>query len=224
MRRRVAALVALLVVVALLVWGLTAWARSGQDPAEEATETSETVASEEDAPSSPPATEPTVPAPEDETSVETTTTTPPASTGTTGAVAASTVARSGACELQDLIVRAISSQPSYPEGTQPLFYMEVENPTDTDCEINLDDNTLRFEVYDMASNDRIWSDTDCYPAVVDGMETFKAGQKRGFEARWSATASQPGQCDTRPAVAPGSYFLHAVIGDNASDAAPFNIS
>ena len=121
-------------------------------------------------------------------------------------------------------MRAMPSQPSYPEGTQPVFYMEVENPTDTDCVIDLDDNLLRFEVYDMASNDRIWSDTDCYPPVVDGTETFKAGQKRGFEARWSATASQPGQCDARPAVAAGSYFLHAVIGDNASDAAPFNIN
>ena len=102
--------------------------------------------------------------------------------------------------------------------------MEVENPTDTDCVINLDDNPLRFEVYDMASNERIWSDIDCYPPVVGGTVDFAPGEKRRWEARWSGTASQPGQCDNRAEVKAGSYFLHGVIGENASEASPFNIT
>ena len=102
--------------------------------------------------------------------------------------------------------------------------MEVENPTDTDCVINLDDNPLRFEVYDMASNERIWSDIDCYPPVVGGTVDFAPGEKRRWEARWSGTASQPGQCDDRAEVRAGSYFLHGVIGENASEASPFNIT
>lgn len=212
MRRRVAALVILLVVVALLVWGLTAFARSGNsDESGDATQAPET-------PSTTLATEPTV---ELSTTTETTRTTEPTEpTASTEAAPA----KKGSCELDDLRVQASSNQPSYAEGAQPVFYMEVENPTDTDCVINLDDNPLRFEVYDMASNERIWSDIDCYPPVVGGTVDFAPGEKRRWEARWSGTASQPGQCDDRAEVKAGSYFLHGVIGENASEASPFNIT
>ena len=216
MRRRVAALVILLVVVALLVWGLSAFARSGKpETTDEATETpSTTIATE---PTVELSTEPT------ETTETTETTATATTTATTEETAAAPVKR-GSCELGDLNIQASSNQPSYAVGTQPVFYMEVENPTDTDCVIDLDDNLLRFEVYDMASNDRIWSDTDCYPPVAGGTVEFAPGEKRRWEARWSGTASQPGQCDNRPAVKEGSYFLHGVIGENASDASPFNIT
>lgn len=217
MRRRVAALVILLVVVALLVWGLTAFARSGNsDESGDATQAPET-------PSTTLATEPTV---ELSTTTETTRTTEPTAAKTTEPTATTEAApaKKGSCELGDLRVQASSNQPSYAEGAQPVFYMEVENPTDTDCVINLDDNPLRFEVYDMASNERIWSDIDCYPPVVGGTVDFAPGEKRRWEARWSGTASQPGQCDNRAEVKAGSYFLHGVIGENASEASPFNIT
>lgn len=238
MRRRVAALLIVLVVVALMVWGLSAWARSGQgeNAAQETTsaETTESPTSSASSTSSAPATEPTVPAPGEstatvttqvsasETERETNAETKPETEPEESTVAAP--ARVGACELKDLIVRATPNQPSYKAGVQPVFYMEVENPTDTECAIDLNDHLLRFEVYDMATNERIWADTDCYPSVVTGTERYAPGETRGYQARWSTTASKPGQCSNRPAVGPGSYYLHAVIGDNASDAAPFNIT
>ena len=209
MRRRVASLVILLVIVALLVWGLSAFARSGKT--DETENTPETVS---EAPSTTLATEPTVQLSEEST---------PSSTQPSEETVAAPV-KKGSCELADLEIHASSNQPSYAIGVQPVFYMEVKNPTDTDCVINLDDNLLRFEVYDMATNDRIWSDTDCYPPVAAGNVEFAPGEKRRWEARWSVTASQPGQCDNRPEVKAGSYFLHGVIGDNASDASPFNIT
>ena len=209
MRRRVAALVILLVIVALLVWGLSAFARGGKT--DETESTPETVS---EAPSTTLATEPTVQLSEEST------TSPTQSSEETVAAPV----KKGSCELADLEIHASSNQPSYAIGVQPVFYMEVENPTDTDCVVNLDDNLLRFEVYDMATNDRIWSDTDCYPPVAAGSVEFAPGEKRRWEARWSVTASQPGQCDNRPEVKAGSYFLHGVIGDNASDASPFNIT
>ena len=195
--------------MALLVWGLSAFARSGKT--DETENTPETVS---EAPSTTLATEPTVQLSEEST---------PSSTQPSEETVAAPV-KKGSCELADLEIHASSNQPSYAIGVQPVFYMEVKNPTDTDCVINLDDNLLRFEVYDMATNDRIWSDTDCYPPVAAGNVEFAPGEKRRWEARWSATASQPGQCDNRPEVKAGSYFLHGVIGDNASDASPFNIT
>lgn len=231
MRRRVAALIVVLVVVGLLVWGLSAWARSGTGDAQTEAETTAEATAEEateevtaTTTSQPPNTKPTVPAPGEETEKTTATVTDQIRASELEETQAAASPRQGACELQDLRITATPNQPSYRAGVQPVFYMEIENPTDTDCVIDLDENLLRFEVYDMGSNERIWADTDCYPSVVTGTETFPAGEKRGFEARWSATASQPGQCDNRPAVGEGSYFLHAVVGDNASDPAPFNIT
>ncbi|MDK8823859.1 hypothetical protein QP980_08295 [Corynebacterium coyleae] len=214
MRRRVAALVILLVVVALLVWALSAMARSGGSGSDGATETST-----EQTVNPTVATEPTVAAPEESTSE-----TPSASPSGEPSSVEAAPARTGACELKDLRIKALPNQPSYAAGTEPVFYMEVENPTDTDCVIDLDENILRFEVYDMRTNERMWADTDCYQPVVSGTQTYKAGEKQGYQARWSGTVSQPGKCDDRPAIEPGSYFLHTVIGDNASEAAPFNIT
>ena len=215
MRRRVAALVILLVVVALLVWALSSMARSGGSGSDGATETST-----EQTVNPTVATEPTVAAPEESTS-ETASASP--SEEPSSSVEAAP-ARTGACELKDLRIKALPNQPSYAAGTEPVFYMEVENPTDTDCVIDLDENILRFEVYDMRTNERMWADTDCYQPVVSGTQTYKAGEKQGYQARWSGTVSQPDRCEDRPAIEPGSYFLHTVIGDNASEAAPFNIT
>ena len=214
-RRRVAALVALLVVVVLLVWGLSAMARSGGGEADVSTSTSPTTT---------PVTEPTVPEPGAATPSESEAAKESASGEPSSPAERTEAAPSGTCELKDLRVVASTNQPSYAVGEQPVFYMEVQNPTDADCVIDLDANIMRFEVYDMATNQRVWSDVDCFDPVFAGQETFPRDSKRGFEARWSGTSSQPNVCTDRQPVPAGSYYLHTVIGDNASDAVPFNLT
>ena len=214
MRRRVAALVILLVVVALLVWGLSAFARSGKTDETEATP--ETVA---EAPSTTLATEPTVQLSEESTTSSAEPTEPTEPSEETAAAPV----KKGSCELADLQIHASSNQPSYAIGVQPVFSMEVENPTDADCVIDLDDNLLRFEVYKMADNERVWSDTDCYASVQTGSQTFPAGKDVKFEAEWSRQASKPGECTNRPTAEPGAYFAHTIIGDNSSPPQDFTL-
>lgn len=220
-RRRVAALVILLLVVVLVIWGLTAWAKSGSAPETENTTVTQTAESA-------PVTEPTVPEPSESTTSSSSSTSSSAtatSSGTaTSASPTTSVAAKGSCELKDLQITAATAQASFPANSEPKFYMEVRNPTDTDCVIDLNSETMRYEVYDMATNKRVWADTDCYPAVETGTKTFPAGETLTFDATWSGTASQPGQCSNRQPVAAGAYYLHGVIGNNASDAAPFNIT
>lgn len=220
-RRRVAALVILLLVVVLVIWGLTAWAKSGGAPETENATVTQTAESA-------PVTEPTVPEPSESTTSSSSSTSSSAtatSSGTaTSASPTTSVAAKGSCELKDLQITAATAQASFPANSEPKFYMEVRNPTDTDCVIDLNSETMRYEVYDMATNKRVWADTDCYPAVETGTKTFPAGETLTFDATWSGTASQPGQCSNRQPVAAGAYYLHGVIGNNASDAAPFNIT
>ncbi|MDY5786220.1 hypothetical protein, partial [Corynebacterium sp.] len=213
-RRRVAALAVVLVLVALLVWGLTAAARSGSSSGDSGSATSATIT--EDI-----TTEPTVPAPGETTTQTSTTTTTTSTEPTTRESTTRAAAADGTCVIEDLVITARTSQPSFDPGQQPAFYMSVENPTDADCTVDLSQEQLRFEVYDMATNQRIWSDTDCHPAVVTGEQVFESRAARDFEAIWSRKDSQPGLCSNRQDVPAGSYYLHAVIGTHASDPADF---
>lgn len=228
-RRRIAAAVALLVVVALVIWGLVAWGGSRGDGGEETTtETTSPMAApaaegsedelapdegEEATGETPTSNEPV---PEDEEL--------PASPYPEAEDEETEEPESDTCALRDLNIVANSDQPTYAAGDLPTFYMTVENPTGADCEIDLDEQTLRFEVYDLATNERVWSDVDCHDAIESGEETFESDSSRYFEAVWSGTASSPGQCTDRPEVSGGSYFLHAVVGDNPSPAYTFNLT
>lgn len=129
------------------------------------------------------------------------------------------------CELSDLVIRASSDATTYPNGVQPNFGMTVVNPTGADCDIDLDEETLRFEVYRISDNQRMWTDTDCYDSVQTGTYNFPSGEERSFDAVWSRLASERGgDCGQRPVVEPGAYFLHTVIGDNASEPYTFNLA
>lgn len=127
------------------------------------------------------------------------------------------------CDLSDLIVTATSDQAAYAPDVQPRFYMTVKNPTAADCMIDLGKDVLRFEVYDLATNRRVWSDVDCNPAVDVTERRFPAGEERYYEAIWSRTNSAPGSCGDRVQVPVGSYYLHTLVGGNHSDAHPFNL-
>ncbi|WIM67347.1 hypothetical protein QP027_09600 [Corynebacterium breve] len=220
-RRRVAAAVIILVVVALVIWGLVSWGRSSS-------ESEGTAASSQTTSALPaPVTTPTVPEPGKETTEEETKdqeTTEESSTSEESEEETSeNPADKKTCELADLKIEASTDKPTYEGGEQPTMYMKVHNPTKADCVIELEDDTLRFEVYDLASNERMWADTDCYPSVVTGEQKFKAGEDRNFEAVWSRMGSAPGQCSGRSAVPEGAYMLYGVLGDNPSDAATFNL-
>lgn len=226
-RRRLAALVAILVLVVILIWAATAlFGGSSEDkesqpaaassslvqPSEQPT-TSQPEETESEAPASEsdedqPSEEGAEDAEKSEESQPTELAVDPAKTE---------------CSLEDLKVMAKTNEDSIPGGKMPTFYMEVFNPTTKDCSIDLDEQQLRFEVYKMGSNERVWSDTDCYASVENGEQTFKSEETRFFQADWSRKRSEPGQCTDRPEADSGAYFLHTVIGDNYSAALPFNL-
>lgn len=210
-RRRVAALFLLLVVIAVLIFAMVKFAGKKDDSTDVAATTTTTTSVE--------ATETTSTSESTEES---------ASESTTESTSESTeesaeAPKKQSCELHDLRITATSDQPNYAANVEPKFYMTVKNPTDADCEIDLDRDILRFEVYDLATNQRVWADVDCNASEGTGTRVFPAGEERHFEAKWSRTTSAPEMCQQRQPVPAGSYFLHAVIGDNPSDAHTFNL-
>ncbi|APT87634.1 hypothetical protein ACTXN7_02475 [Corynebacterium flavescens] len=223
-RRRVAALVVILVVVALFIWAVTSlFGGSGKDnnadsvavtsttaPQEtsEAAATSETSQSTESSESS-----------EAEESAKSSESEKASEPSTPLAADAKRT-----CELADLQITAMAAEDTFAPGALPVFYMRVHNPTAADCVINLDENQLRFEVYGLSTNARMWADTDCYPAVETGEQVFKSNSDRNFKAEWSRRTSKPGQCTDRQEAPTGGYYVHAVLGDNPSAPTPFNLA
>lgn len=128
------------------------------------------------------------------------------------------------CQLEDLIVEAKSDQPAYTADDQPHFYLTVRNPTTADCVIDLREQQLRFEVYDLATNTRVWSDVDCNASEDSSARTFPAESERHYEAIWSRTHSSPDSCTAREPVPAGSYLLYTLVGSNNSDGQTFNLS
>lgn len=226
-RRRAAALILILVVVAALI---IAWAvgRGGKDDASQQAAATSSLAQPADAPSSAPSAAPTssaaeAPASDGAPSAESSAAAPSESAAPSDSAAASEAPKNS-CTVDDLKVGVKTVEASYKDGALPVFVMDVENPTAVDCDIDLDQNKLRFEVYKMGTNARVWADTDCYPSVQTGRTTFKAGATRQFQATWSRKGSEPGQCSDRPVAEAGHYFAHGIIGDNYSEGYTFNLN
>ncbi|HJG43146.1 MULTISPECIES: hypothetical protein [Corynebacterium] len=233
-RRRAAALILILVVVAALI---IAWAvgRGGKDDASQQAAATSSLAQPVDAPTSAPSAAPTSSAETaaDASAPESSAAEAPASDGAPSAEssaaapsesAAASEAPKNSCTVDDLKVSVKTVEASYKDGALPVFVMDVENPTAVDCDIDLDQNKLRFEVYAMGTNARVWADTDCYPSVQTGRTTFKAGATQQFQATWSRKGSEPEKCTDRPIAEDGHYFAHGIIGDNYSEAYTFAIS
>lgn len=220
-RRRAAALILILVVVAALIIAWTV-GRGGKDDASQQAAATSSLAQPADAPSSAPSAAPTssaaeAPASDGAPSAESSAAAPSES-------AAASEAPKNSCTVDDLKVGVKTVEASYKDGALPVFVMDVENPTAVDCDIDLDQNKLRFEVYKMGTNARVWADTDCYPSVQTGRTTFKAGATQQFQATWSRKGSEPGQCSDRPVAEAGHYFAHGIIGDNYSEGYTFNLN
>ena len=227
MRRRVAALVILLALVAAVIWALTAVARSGSTSEETSPETSipDTLV-----------TTPTEPVPGESTSA--TSETAATETKDSGKPSTSSeasespddkkLAAKTTCELNDLRLTLRANKTDFAlddAEDQPDFTVQVHNPTGGDCTIDANEHRLRFEVYQIGREgfQPMWSDTDCYEPVINGDQTFKAGDSRNFNAAWSRLASAPGQCSDRQQVAPGAYVATASLGDNTSEGITFNL-
>ena len=214
-RRRVAAVVILIVVIALIVLLFRAFGGSNNDTDPAAS--SEVTTSAEATSSAETTTQPST------ATTVTETTTPTSGASTSPTTTTNAAANKKTCELKDLEITATSDQLNYTGDQKPRFYATVHNPTGADCEIDLNKNTIAFEVYNLATNERVWSDIDCSNSVGTGTETFKKGEDRKYEIPWSRTGSAPDKCENRQPVAAGSYYLHALVGDNHSDAWTFNI-
>ncbi|WP_072803033.1 hypothetical protein [Rhodococcoides yunnanense] len=144
-------------------------------------------------------------------------------TTTAAAPAAGAPAASNQCADQSLAVKATPDKPSYRVGEEPGFTVVITNISSTECQRDVGAGLQQALVYTL-DDQRIWSNTDCFPDAQSDLRTFKPGEQAGFTVKWSGTNSVPGCADERIPVGVGSYKVIAQLGELRSSPEPFNIT
>ncbi|HJG46362.1 hypothetical protein [Corynebacterium variabile] len=131
----------------------------------------------------------------------------------------------GTCNVDDLRLEVRSGAPTYAGGQLPDFIMSVTNNSEADCTVDLEANPMSFEVFNLASYERIWGDTDCNEPTASEDIDLAAGESRNFALNgWSRTTSAPDQCADRADAGTGAFLLYGHLGDKVSEPATFNLA
>ncbi|MDP9848232.1 hypothetical protein [Streptosporangium lutulentum] len=193
-RRRMAALVGVLVVVAVVAWACSSTAGPEN-------------ASEESASISRSATPDPLPG------VLTVTVTPspsptphPAKSG--GTQEASRPKRPGdVCDSPDLVLNMADRGEVYAPGSQPRFILTLVNIGDAMCTVDVGPRGVEVRI--TSGSDRVWSSADCVGGAVDNIHKLERGIPYVREVEWDRRRSGT-DCKAEQAVArPGTYVAVA---------------
>lgn len=224
-RRRITAVVVLVVVVALLWWVISSLTGGGDGQNTVARTSESSAVSQTPSETAPESTES---AASSETSTEASESASPSRSAEPSETEAvpDDVASKETCGLDDLRLSVRPGAPTFRDGQQPNFFLEVTNPTSGECDIDLGEDELKFEVFTMDSGySRVWGDTDCNSPTSTGRLRLDPDQSRTFEmTAWSRTTSSPDSCDNREPVGNGAYMVYGHIGDNTSESQTFNLA
>ncbi|MFI6432179.1 hypothetical protein [Rhodococcus oryzae] len=130
----------------------------------------------------------------------------------------------GQCPDQSLAIKASSNQPNYPAGQEPQFGIVVTNIGSATCERDLGAGMQQVLVYSLDGQQRIWSNTDCFPNTAPDIRSLKPGEQAAFTVKWSGATSEPGCTAPRNPVGAGAYTVVGQLGALRSTPEPFNIS
>ncbi|MCZ4276918.1 hypothetical protein [Rhodococcoides yunnanense] len=127
------------------------------------------------------------------------------------------------CSDQSLAIKATPDKPSYRVGEEPGFTVVITNISAQECQRDVGAGLQRVLVSTL-DDQRIWSNTDCFPDAQSDLRTFGPGEQAGFTMKWSGTNSIPGCGEERVPVGPGSYKVIAQLGELRSSPEPFNMT
>ncbi|WP_147268332.1 RAD23 family protein [Spongiactinospora rosea] len=204
-RRRMALLVAVLIIVAVVAWACSRTSDAHQPPAARATPTGpDPLAALQASPrpgpyATPGARKEQKPSPT------------PAPTLSPEAATTPATRPGDPCARSDLVLNLQGEQQVYPGGTRPKFVVTLVNTGDVMCKTDVGPRALEIRITSGA--DRIWSTSDCISG--DGVEIKRL--ERGIPyvrpVEWDRHRSG-GRCGTaRPGARPGTYVA-AVYADD----------
>lgn len=185
--RRIAVLVACLVVLLLAAW---AWGALSADDAQPAGGSP----APSGASSLPPAQSP---------SPSSTASTAPSSS--TSPEPSRSASEPGPCADAAIEVTATPDRTSYGPGQDPRFTVKVTNTSKQSCERDVGQKAMEVKV--SQGEKLIWSSDHCAPGGEAKVVLLKAGDSYVTSVIWSRTTSKAGCPSGQPDAAPGTYAL-----------------
>lgn len=211
-RRRLVAVVVLLVLVLALIWGISAVVSALTGPDEGATDPEiPSAATAEQAPV--PTTDPNnkfadfTPRP-----------TPSGDDETEGADSSASPQAVGECGA-DLEVTASTDQQSYPPEQEPILIMTVKNTGEQPCRVNAGTNAMSFVVTSGA--DVVFDSRHCAAEGEDREVTLEPNAEENARLTWNRTRSAEGCPAGQTAARAGYYNLTVGLGEQNSSNATF---
>lgn len=134
---------------------------------------------------------------------------------------ASADAAGGQCASDDIKVTAATDRPSYGTGDKPVLEMKITNAGSEDCTLNVGTSQQEFKL--VSGSDRIFSTTDCRADPTDADMILKAGATETARFTWDRQRSAPGCKDVSTKPRPGTYGFTAKLGDVESDKTTFTL-
>ncbi|CAM2881847.1 hypothetical protein [Skermania piniformis] len=128
------------------------------------------------------------------------------------------------CPDTSLAVKATIEQPTFQSGDEPVFGVVITNISTTSCSRDLGAGLLQVLVYSLDGQQRLWSNSDCFPSTTSDIRTLGPGQQAAFTVTWSAATSKPNCEGERTPVSAGAYTVVAQLGALRSTPEPFNIA
>jgi hypothetical protein len=126
------------------------------------------------------------------------------------------------CADSALKVAARTDQPRYGLSERPQFSLVVTNTGKEPCTRDLGPARTAMAVV-VKPGDGLWGSDDCAPGGDPDVRTLVPGQEQVFSVRWAGRTSAPGCPSGREAVPAGTYQLLTRLDGIISDPAPFTL-
>lgn len=127
------------------------------------------------------------------------------------------------CPDASVAVAAISTEPSFPVGSQPTLGMTVANTGTVPCRRDVS-GTLQTFTVKTADGKRVWSTADCFPGDGTEVRDLAPGEALRYTVKWSGRTSTPGCTGDRAPVPAGKYVVIAQLGKLSSGPTAFTIT
>lgn len=134
-----------------------------------------------------------------------------------------TPAPAGQCADNSLAVKVTADKATYPAGEEPEFGIVVTNIGTAPCDRELGAGMQQVLVYTLDTQQRLWSNNDCFPNSESDIRTLKPGEQAAFTVKWSGATSEPGCTAPREPVPAGAYSVVGQLGNLRSAPEPFNL-
>lgn len=206
-RRRLAALIVLALVAALVLWGVSTAVRAV------------TGAGEDPQPAGPPAVaaSPSV-NPDDKFADFTPRPTPSASDGKKKNTATPSPSAAEQCG-EHLDVKASTDRQSYPAEQKPVLILTLENTGDTACEVDAGTDQMAYVV--TSGPDTVFDSRHCAAPGEDRKITLQPGKSENARLTWDRTRTAGGCPAAQAQAGAGYYHLTVSLGDRQSSQAQF---